>query len=98
MNAIGHVDQVQYRVFVVELPGMTRQREQSLIRSCQSLARSAAAAGIPLVEAWRPLGQLIERMIERLRTEHERETFAAVMQRLRLEFIQDFSSGASPEG
>jgi hypothetical protein len=82
-------DQIRSRVFVVRLPGMTCERERTLIRRCLVLARTALAAGVPLGVAWNMLGQLIERVPARLRTEHERETFAAVMRRLELELFQD---------
>ena len=31
------VDQIRARVFVVELPGMTRQSERRLVKSCRRL-------------------------------------------------------------
>ena len=55
------VDRIRSRVFVVELPGMTRQNERYLVKSCRRLARNASAAGVPLVVAWSQLGQYIER-------------------------------------
>jgi hypothetical protein len=82
-------DQIRCRVFVVRLPGMTRERERVLIYRCLMLAQTARRAGVPLAVAWGMLGQCIERLSVRLRTEHERESFAAVMQRLRLELFQD---------
>ncbi|APW62862.1 hypothetical protein [Paludisphaera borealis] len=82
-------DQIRSRVFVVHLPGMTRERERALIRRCSLLARTALAAGVPLTVAWNMLGERIEWLSARLRTEHERESFAAVMHRLRLELFQD---------
>ena len=48
MTAIRQVEFMRSRVFVTELPWMTRRREQTLIRNCQALARNARAAGIPL--------------------------------------------------
>jgi len=82
-------DQIRSRVFVVHLPGMTRERERVLIRRCHLLARTARAAGVPLTVAWSMLGHRIERLSACLRTEHERESFAAVMHRLRVELFQD---------
>jgi hypothetical protein len=82
-------DQIRSRVFVVRLPGMTCDRERVLIRRCHLLARTALAAGVPLTVAWSMLGQRIDRLSGCLRTEHERESFAAVMHRLRLELFQD---------
>ena len=98
MTASGQVEVIRSRVFVTQLPGMTRRREQTLIRDCQALARSARAAGIPLGEAWRPVGQFIERASAHIRTEHERETFVAVMQRLRDELFHEFAAGLRPGG
>ena len=83
------IDQIRSRVFVVELPGMTRQHERYLVRSCRRLARTASAAGVPLTVAWSQLGQYIERATSRIRTEQERETFVAIMQRLRDEFSRE---------
>ena len=85
------VDQIRARVFVVELPGMTRQHERYLVRSCRRLACAARAAGVPLAVAWSQLGQYIERTTPRIRTEQERETFIAIMQRLRHELFHDRS-------
>ncbi|MGC8642356.1 MAG: hypothetical protein ACP5XB_21045 [Isosphaeraceae bacterium] len=96
MTVIRQVEFMRSRVFVTELPGMTRRREQTLIRNCQALARNARAAGVPLSEAWRPVGQFIERASAFLRTEHERETFVAVMQRLRDELFHEFATGVRP--
>ena len=55
------IDQIRSRVFVVELPGMTRQHETDLVRSCRRLARTASAAGVPLTVAWSQLGQYIKK-------------------------------------
>lgn len=82
-------DQIRSRVFVVRLPGMTCERERVLIRRCSLLARTATAAGVPLTVAWNMLGHRIERLSACLRTDYERESFAAVMHRLRLELFQD---------
>lgn len=82
-------DQIRSRVFVVHLPGMTRDRERVFIRRCLLLAGTARAAGVPLTVAWSMLAQTIEWISTCLRTEHERESFAAVMHRLRLELFQD---------
>ncbi len=82
-------DQIRARVFVVHLPGMTRDRERMLIHRCLLLASTARAAGVPLAVAWGMLAQSIDWFSTRLRTEHERESFAAVMHRLRLELFQD---------
>jgi hypothetical protein len=84
------VDRIRTRVFVVELPGMTRQHERYLVKSCRKLARNAIAAGIPVAVAWSQLGQYIERITPRMRTEQERETFVAIMQRLRDELFREF--------
>jgi hypothetical protein len=88
-------DLIRSRVFVVHLPGMTRDRERMLIRRCLMLSGTARAAGVPLAAAWGMLAQTIEWVSNRLRTEHERESFAAVMHRLRLELFQDrvYASG-----
>jgi hypothetical protein len=83
------VDRIRSRVFVVELPGMTRQNERYLVKSCRRLARNASAAGVPLAVAWSQLGQYIERATSRMRTEQERETFVAIMQRLRDELFRE---------
>ena len=83
------VDRIRSRVFVVELPGMTRQSERYLVKSCRRLTRNASAAGVPLVVAWSQLGQYIERATSRMRTEQERETFVAIMQRLRDELFRE---------
>ena len=83
------VDQIRARVFVVELPGMTRQSERRLVKSCRRLVSAARAAGVPLSVAWCQIGQYIERMTPRFRTEQERETFFAIMQRLRNELFQE---------
>jgi hypothetical protein len=83
------VDQIRSKVFVVELPGMTRRTERRLVQSCHGLVRVSRAAGIPLADAWSPLCWCIERMCARIRTEHERETFMAIMQRLRNELFRE---------
>jgi hypothetical protein len=90
MSDYRFVDRVRSRVFLVTLPGMTPQRERFLIRNCRRLAASARAKGLPLSAAWSPVGQLIERASSRMRTEQERETFVAIMQRLRAELFQEF--------
>ena len=82
-------DQIRSRVFVVHLPGMTRDRERMLIRRCLLLAGTARAAGVPLAVAWGMLAQRVEWLSTCLSTEHERESFAAVMHRLRVELFQD---------
>jgi hypothetical protein len=89
MTELCFTDQIRCRVFVVRLPGMTCERERVLIRRCLMLAHAAKRAGVPLAVAWGMLGHCIERLSARLRTEHERESFAAVMQRLHLELFQD---------
>jgi hypothetical protein len=87
----GFVDRIRIRVFVVELPGMTRERERLLIKRCGSLVENALAAGVPLAVVWSTVGQLIDRVTSRLRTEQERETFVAIMQRLRAELFHEQS-------
>jgi hypothetical protein len=82
-------DQIRSRVFVVPLPGMTLDRERVLIRRCRLLARTALAAGVPLTVAWNMLGQRIERLSACLRSDYERESFAAVMHRLHAELFQE---------
>ena len=76
----GFVDRIRIRVFLTELPGMTRDRERRLIHRFGRLVESALAAGVPLAVTWNTVAQLIERTNSRLRTEHERETFVAIMQ------------------
>ena len=83
------VDHIRSRVFVVSLPGMTHQRERLFINHCRRLARCAMAAGVPLTVAWNMIAHRIERLAPHLRTEHERETFLAIMQRVRAELFQD---------
>ncbi|WP_165070351.1 hypothetical protein [Paludisphaera rhizosphaerae] len=83
------IDHIRARVFVVSLPGMTHQRERLFIAHCRRLARTAMAAGVPMGVAWGLISQRIERLAPRLRTEHERETFLAIMHRLRHELFQD---------
>jgi hypothetical protein len=85
----GFVDRIRIRVFLTELPGMTRDHERRFIHRCRRLVESALAAGIPLAVIWNAVGQLIDRITTRLRTEHERETFVAIMQRLRAELFQE---------
>jgi hypothetical protein len=85
----GIVDRIRIRVFLTELPGMTRDRERRLIHRCRRLVDSALAAGVPLTVTWNTVAQLIDRINPRLRTEHERETFVAIMQRLRAELFQE---------
>ncbi len=83
------IDRMRSRVFVVELPGMTPRNERFLIRRCRKLARSALAAGVPLGVAWSQITESVDRAARRLRTEHERETFMAIMQRLKYELFQE---------
>jgi len=83
------VDHIRARVFLVSLPGMTNQRERLFINHCRRLARGAMAAGVPMAVAWSMIAHRIERLTPRLRTEHERETFLAIMHRLRAELFQD---------
>lgn len=68
---------------------MTCQRERLFINHCRRLAGTARSAGVPLAVAWSFLAPRIERLVPRLRTEHERETFVAIMHRLRAELFQD---------
>ena len=99
MSEFWLVDQIRSRVFVVELPGMTRQRERYLVKSCRGLIRAARAAGVPVAVAWSQLGLFIDRTAPRIRTEQERETFVAIMQRLRDELFRERAGagrGASP--
>jgi hypothetical protein len=85
----GFVDRIRIRVFLTELPGMTRDHERRFIHRFRRMVESALAAGIPLAVIWNTVGQLIDRITTRLRTEHERETFVAIMQRLRAELFQE---------
>lgn len=85
------IDFIRARVFVVSLPGMSRQRERLFINHCRRLAVTARSAGVPLAVAWNLLAQRIDRLVPRLRNEHERETFVAIMHRLRAELFQDVS-------
>jgi hypothetical protein len=85
----GFVDRIRIRVFLTELPGMTRDRERRLIHRFRQLVQSALAAGVPLAVTWGTVSQLIDRINARLRTEHERETFVAIMQRLRAELFHE---------
>ena len=89
MSEFRMVDRIRSRVFVVELPGMTARNERFLIRRCRELARSALAAGVPLGVAWSQVSEFVNRASRRLRTEQERETFVAIMQRLRDELFQE---------
>ncbi|WP_165230806.1 hypothetical protein [Aquisphaera insulae] len=79
------LDRIRARVFVVDLPGLTRSRERFLIRSCWRLAVRARRAGIPFGTVWGQIGNVANLTIQRMRTEQERETFSAIMQRLRME-------------
>lgn len=90
MSEFWLVDRIRARVFVVALPGMTRRRERDLVKSFQKLTRSARASGVPLVEAWSAVGGFVDRLASRLRTEQERETFVAIMQRLRQELMAEY--------
>lgn len=83
------IEQVRFRVFVVSLPGMTPERERILIRRCCGLARMATEAGVTLTDAWMMLGQRITQLLACLRTEQERETFTAIMQRIQAELFQE---------
>jgi hypothetical protein len=83
------IDRIRSRVFLVPLPGMTPRHERFLIRNCRRLANNARAEGLPLPSAWGPVSLLMERVTCRLRTEQERETFVAIMQRLHAELFQE---------
>ena len=83
------IDHIRYRVFLVGLPGMTSDRERVFITHCRRLARAAVSAGVPLAVAWGMISHRIERLAVRLGTEHERETFLAIMHRVRAELFQD---------
>jgi len=83
------IEQIRFRVFVVSLPGMTAERERTFIRRCHGLARMAMEVGLALADAWMMLGQRIAALLACLRTEQERETFAAIMQRVQTELFQD---------
>ncbi|WP_337177280.1 hypothetical protein [Paludisphaera sp.] len=85
------IDFIRSRVFVVTLPGMTCRRERLFISHCRRLAAAARSAGVPLAVAWGFLAQRMEGLVPRLGTEHERETFVAIMHRLRAELFQDVS-------
>jgi hypothetical protein len=89
MSEFGLIDRLRTRVFVVDLPGMTARHQRCLIRRCHRLAWSAAKAGIPLGVVWCQITEFADRAARRLRTEHERETFVAIMQRLRNELFQE---------
>lgn len=84
-------DQIRPRVFVAPLPGMSLDRERALIRRCRLLARTTLEAGMPLAVAWSMIVQQVERMSQSLRSDYERESFAAVMHRLHVELFQDRS-------
>lgn len=83
------IEQVRFRVFIVGLPGMTPERERTFIQRCCRLASMAMEVGISLADAWRMLSQRITQLLAGLRTEQERESFMAIMQRLRAELFQD---------
>jgi hypothetical protein len=89
MGDLALVDRIRSRVFLVPLPGMTPQRERFLIRNCRRLVASARAKGLPLPAAWGPVRLLVDRVTGRLRTEQERETFVAIMQRLHEELFRE---------
>lgn len=90
MGEFGRIDRIRSRVFLVPLPGMTPRRERFLIRNCRRLVANARARGLPPSTAWCPVSQLVERVTCRLRTEQERETFVAIMQRLREELFREY--------
>ena len=83
------IEQVRFRVFIVGLPGMTPDRERNFIRRCCGLARTAREVGLSLTEAWGMLGQRIAQLLACLRTEQERESFMAIMQRIEAELFRD---------
>jgi hypothetical protein len=83
------LDRIRARVFVVGLPGVTPRHEVDLVQSCHRLIRSALGAGVPLAIAWGQVGSFVERVAGGIRTEQERETFVAIMQRLRDELFQE---------
>jgi len=85
------IDHIRARVFIVSLPGMTCQRERLFINRCRRLAHAAMSAGVPLAVAWNLIAGCVDILTPRLRTEHERETFQAIMQRLRAELFQDYA-------
>ena len=89
MSEFRLVDRMRSRVFVVGLPGMTPRNERFLIRRCRELARSAVAAGIPVGAAWSHINEFVDRASRGLRSEQERETFVAIMQRLRDELFRE---------
>ncbi len=91
MSDFRSIDRMRSRVFVVELPGMTPRNERFLIKRCRELAQSAMASGVPLGVAWSQMVEFADRASRRLRTEQERETFVAIMQRLRQEVFQEFN-------
>lgn len=83
------IEQIRFRVFIVSLPGMTADRERSFIQRCCGLAKVAKDLGLSLADAWTMLGQRIAQLLACLRTEQERETFSAIMQRIQIELFQD---------
>jgi len=83
------IEQVRFRVFIVGLPGMTPERERNFIRRCCRLASTAREAGVSLADAWRMLGQRITQLLVCLRSEQERESFMAIMQRVQAELFRD---------
>jgi hypothetical protein len=83
------IDFIRSRVFLVSLPGMTCRRERLFISHCRRLATAARSAGVPLAVAWDFLRGRVDGLVPRLGTEHERETFVAIMHRLRAELFQD---------
>jgi hypothetical protein len=85
------IDHIRARVFIVSLPGMTSDRERVFINRCRRLASAAMAAGVPLAVAWNAVAACVDRLTPRLGTEYERETFLAIMQRLRAELFQDYA-------
>ena len=90
MSEFRLVDKIRSRVFVVPLPGMTRRRERELVKRFREMTQSALASGVPLVEAWSAVGGHVDRLASRLRTEQERETFVAIIQRLRQELMAEY--------
>jgi hypothetical protein len=92
MSEFRLVDRIRSRVFLVELPGMTPHRERHLIRSCRRLVASAIDTGVPPAAAWSVIRQFVERATARMPTEQERETFIAIMQRVRKEVFGEKAS------
>jgi hypothetical protein len=68
---------------------MSVRGERFLIQSCRKMTRSAIAAGVPVTEAWSQVAHFVERTIPRMRSEQERETLVAIMQRLRAELLRE---------